>query len=56
MMSDPLWEAAYALYMAGKWELSNGTTDEHQTELWKNLREALNLEPGTATKAGIHSE
>lgn len=41
-----------SLYMAGKWECK--TIDPKlQARMWEAVRDALGLEPGTATKAGV---
>ena len=50
--SDRLWEAAIELYMAGRWECSTIPVDK-QVELWTMLRDALGLEEGTASAAGV---
>ena len=44
--------AAFQLYMAGKWDCDT-LEDDEQTRLWTNLRNALGLPEGTATKAGL---
>ena len=49
---DELHAAALQLYMAGKWDCDT-LEDDEQTRLWINLRNALGLPEGTATKAGL---
>jgi hypothetical protein len=44
--------AALALYFAGKWSCHR-PVDE--VKLWEDLRDALGLEAGAATKAGTHA-
>lgn len=58
---DTLRTAALALYMAGRWDLSpNGPgmrlSSQVQAHLWEQLRDALKLETGTATAAGIGAD
>ena len=48
---ERLRSAALALYMAGKWSCHR-PVDE--IALWEELRGALDLQPGTATTAGVH--
>lgn len=50
-----LWDAAYALYCAGKWKIDGYTKHSiaEQIELWTNLRDALGLPKGTATGLGV---
>lgn len=46
-----LTNSAEALYMAGRWTLEDEriqTTDQKQTKLWEDLRDALGLKPGPA--------
>lgn len=43
--------AGRALYFAGRWSCENSDVDAAQ--LWTNLRDALQIEPGTATALGI---
>lgn len=44
--------AATALYFAGMWRCTPSSPDE--AKLWEALRDALGLEAGVATKAGVH--
>jgi len=47
-------EAARALYMAGAWTLHVDVMPASiQAEMWQDLRDALGLEEGTATNAGV---
>jgi hypothetical protein len=50
LRNDPLRKAALDLYMAGRWSCDR-SVDE--VRLWTALRDALNLQPGTATAAGV---
>lgn len=43
-------KAANELYLAGRWSCSN---EVDEALLWSNLRDALQLEVGTATNLGI---
>lgn len=55
MMDDELKRlrtAATALYFAGRWSCSR---DVDEAKLWEDLRDALGLEAGVATKAGTHA-
>jgi hypothetical protein len=47
---DELREAGRALYFAGRW---NCESDVDAAALWTRFRDALGIEPGTATKLGI---
>ncbi len=48
--------ASEALYMAGRWTLSEGRIiTEEQAELWEDMRSALGLEPGHSTRAGFNT-
>lgn len=50
-------EAGRGLYMAGIWYLpTGGLSEARQGALWKDFRDALGLEPGTATAAGIGAD
>lgn len=40
------------LYMAGRWTCT-GVSDEQQTKLWTDARDALGLPAGTATARGM---
>lgn len=51
--AEALRGAALDLYMSGRWELT-GMAPDVQARLWEALRDALGLEPGAATKAGVH--
>jgi hypothetical protein len=51
-MSVELYEAAKALYMAGRWTCPQ-LSELDQALLWEALRDALALPPGTATDAGL---
>jgi hypothetical protein len=46
--------AARKLYMAGKW--CAGLPANLEARMWEDLRDALGLEPGTATALGFHDE
>jgi hypothetical protein len=48
--AQALFTAAYSLYMAGRWTCDRPVD---AAGLWTALRDALGLDPGTATKAGI---
>ena len=53
--TDALYRAAKALYMAGHWTLSEERFGaEEQAELWESLRDAMALEPGYSTRAGVN--
>jgi hypothetical protein len=46
--------AATKLYKATRWRSSEPKLSEHvEAYLWKDLRDALLLEPGTATALGV---
>jgi hypothetical protein len=47
-------EAALALYFAGRWSCDKLPPDE-QARLWEELRDALGLPEGSATKAGVNA-
>ncbi len=48
--TDALYRAAKALYMAGRWTLSEDRLGaEEQAELWESLRSTLGLEPEVNT-------
>jgi hypothetical protein len=47
-----LWVVAHQLYLAGRWTCE-GLSPEEQARLWEDLRDALGLPEGTATKAGV---
>lgn len=49
---DNLRSAATALYMAGRWDCDKLQPSE-QARLWEDLRDALGLDHGTATSAGV---
>lgn len=49
--NDKLRKAALALYFAGRWSCHK-PVDE--AKLWEDLRDALGLPAGSATKAGTH--
>jgi hypothetical protein len=53
-MTERLHKAALALYMAGRWECTEKSPQE-QAALWEELRDALGLTPGTATREGVAS-
>ena len=54
-MDEELYIAALNLYMMGRWELPpEKSTHEQQAKAWERLRDALGLEPGHATNAGVH--
>ncbi len=50
-------EAARALYFAGRWAGTNHEgapiAADEQAKLWTELRDALEIPPGTATALGI---
>lgn len=46
-------EAARKLYLSGRW--TAGLPAPLEARMWEDLRDALGLEPGTATDAGIGS-
>lgn len=49
--------AARALYEAGRWTLADGHLFElAQAKLWQDLRDALGLQPGTATALGAGAD
>lgn len=50
--ADDVRTAALALYMAGRWSCSE-VPDDEAARLWADLRDALRLEPGTASTAGV---
>jgi hypothetical protein len=49
---DKIERAAKELYLCGHWVCS-GIDVARQGELWEALRDALGIERGTATKAGV---
>ena len=47
-------DAAIQVYTATYWRSSTPRLSEHsEAELWKQLRDELGLEPGTATALGV---
>lgn len=48
-------DAGRALYFAGRWQ-APGVSNETAARLWEDLRDALEIEPGTATKMGLGAD
>jgi hypothetical protein len=49
---ERLVQAAKAIYKAGRW-ISRHVKPDKAAPLWQELRDSLDLEPGTATAAGL---
>jgi hypothetical protein len=46
--------AATQVYLATRWRSTTPRLSEHvEAQMWQNLRDALLLEPGTATALGV---
>lgn len=52
-MTDKLRKAGLDLYFAGRWSCDR-PVDE--AKLWEALRDALELEKGSATRAGVEAK